>query len=72
MSGEEPIGVNDELPDASLFRIELVPKWSEQMIHLLTTGSLNTHWGNHTRAKGFFRSLWMISTSVKKSVLLRE
>ena len=31
MLGEEPTGVNDELPDASLFRVELVPKWSEQV-----------------------------------------
>ena len=37
MSGEEPIGVQDNLPDASLFRVEMVPKWSEQVVHLLTT-----------------------------------
>ena len=40
-SGEEPIGVQDDLPDASLFRVELVPKWSEQVVHFLMTGTLN-------------------------------
>ena len=53
MSGEEPTGVNDELPDASLFRVELVPKWSEQVIHLLTTGSL-THTGDTIQEKNVF------------------
>ena len=36
--GEESIGVQDDLLDASLFRVEMVPKWSEQVVHLLTTG----------------------------------
>ena len=53
MSGEEPIGVDDELPDASLFRVELVPKWSEQVIQLLTTGSL-THTGDTIQEKTEF------------------
>ena len=53
MSGEEPVGVNDELPDASLFRVELVPKWSEQVIQLLTTGSL-THTGDTIQEKTEF------------------
>ena len=32
--------MNDELPDASLFRVEIVPKWSEQVVHFLTTRTL--------------------------------
>ena len=52
-SGEEPIGANNELPDASLFRVEMVPKWSEQVIHLLTTGSL-TDTGNYLQEKTEF------------------
>ena len=32
------MGVEDDLPDAYLFNIEMVPKWSEQWIPLLTIG----------------------------------
>ena len=39
--GEPPIGVDDDLPDAYLFNIEMVPKWSEELIPLLTIGKLN-------------------------------
>ena len=48
--GENPTGVNDELLDASVFRVKLVPKWSEKVIHLLTTGSL-THTGDTIQEK---------------------
>ena len=34
--GEPPIGVDDDLLDAYLFNIEMVPKWSEQWIPLLS------------------------------------
>ena len=40
-NGEEPIGVDDDLPDAYLFNIEMVPRWSEDLIPLLTIGQLN-------------------------------
>ena len=49
MIGEEPTRVNDELPDASLFKIELVPKWSEQVDSSPDHWLLNTHWGYYTR-----------------------
>ena len=48
-SGEEPKGIEDDLPDAYLFNIEMIPKWSEKMIPLLTIGQIdfpfkrNTH-----------------------------
>lgn len=38
--GEDPSGVQDYFLDASLFTVDMVPKWSEQVIHLLTRGSL--------------------------------
>ena len=40
-NGEKPIGVDDDLPDAYLFNIEMVPRWSEELIPLLTIGQLN-------------------------------
>lgn len=36
-NGEEPIGVSDDLPDACLFQVKMVPKWSERLVHFLTT-----------------------------------
>ncbi|MCO5592031.1 hypothetical protein L7F22_046025 [Adiantum nelumboides] len=38
--GEAPIGIDDDLPDAYLFNIDMVPRWSEEVIPLLTIGSL--------------------------------
>ena len=40
-SGEEPKGIEDDLPDAYLFNIEMIPKWSEKMIPLLTIGQID-------------------------------
>ena len=40
LNGESPIGIEDDLPDAYLFNIEMVPKWSETMISLLSIGQL--------------------------------
>ena len=37
--GEKPIGVDDDLPDVVLVQVEMVPKWSERMVHFLTTVS---------------------------------
>ena len=34
--GEPPVGVDDDLRDAYLFNIEMVPKWSEPWIPLLS------------------------------------
>ena len=39
--GEKPMGVENDLPDAYLFNIEMVPRWSEELIPLLTIGQLN-------------------------------
>lgn len=36
--GEFLIGVEDDLPDAYLFNIEMVPKWSEQWVPLVSIG----------------------------------
>ena len=36
-NGESPLGVNDKLSNAALFQIEMVPKWSERVVHFLTT-----------------------------------
>ena len=47
-NGEEPVGVEDDLPDAALFQVETAPKWSEQIIRLLSskfTGFSNS--GHH-------------------------
>ena len=36
--GEEPQGVDDDLPDAYLFNLEMVPRWAEDVIPFLTFG----------------------------------
>ena len=36
-SGEAPTGINDNLPDAILFNIEWVPRWSEALVSFLHT-----------------------------------
>ena len=38
LNGEHPIEVSDELPNAGLFQIEMVPNWSEHLVHFLTIG----------------------------------
>ena len=40
-SGEAPKGIEDDLPDAYLFNIEMIPKWSEKLVPLLTIGQLD-------------------------------
>lgn len=40
-SREKPIGVNDDLSNSNLLQVKLVPKWSECMVHFLTTALLN-------------------------------
>ena len=41
LSREPPKGVDDDLPDAYLFNIEMIPKWSEQYVPLMTIGRLD-------------------------------
>ena len=40
INGEAPVGVVDDLPDAYLFNIEMVPKWSKDKVPMLAVGSL--------------------------------
>ena len=37
-SGEKPIGVEDDLPNAPLFLVNLVPEWAKEICHYLTKG----------------------------------
>ncbi|MCO5577322.1 hypothetical protein L7F22_031150 [Adiantum nelumboides] len=39
-SGEAAVGVNDDLPDANLFNIEWVPRWSTDVVSFLTTATV--------------------------------
>ena len=39
--GEAPTGVEDDLPDAYLFNIEMIPRWSEEFVPLLTMGQMD-------------------------------
>ena len=48
-SGEAPTGVEDDMPDSTLFLVETAPKWSEPILDILTTGHVqlqnnNTIW----------------------------
>ena len=36
-SREATVGINDDLPDAILFNIEWVPRWSEELVSFLNT-----------------------------------
>ena len=38
---EDPVGVPDDLPDAYLFNVEMVPKWSKDIVPMLTIGNLH-------------------------------
>ena len=38
--GEGQQGIPDDLPDAYLFNVEMVPKWSKDIVPMLTIGSL--------------------------------
>ena len=35
-NGESPIGIEDDLPDATLFQVETAPRWAEQIVGLLS------------------------------------
>ncbi|MCO5595618.1 hypothetical protein L7F22_049663 [Adiantum nelumboides] len=37
-NGEAPTGVDDDLPDTSLFMVETIPEWSEKFINFLVNG----------------------------------
>ena len=38
---EKTIGVEDNLPDAYLSNIEMIPRWSEELVSLLTIGQID-------------------------------
>ena len=40
INGEAPVGIPDDLLDAYLFNVEMVPKWSKDIVSMLTIGSL--------------------------------
>ena len=40
MHGEEPMGIPNDLPDKYLFNVDMVPKWSKDIVALLTIGTL--------------------------------
>lgn len=33
--------MEDDLPNASLFKVELVPRWSQKVVHFLISASLD-------------------------------
>ena len=37
---EAPMGILDDLPDAYLFNVEMVSKWSKDIVPMLTVGNL--------------------------------
>ena len=37
-SGEPPEGVNDDMPDAALFKLDIIPRWSEPIARFLSMG----------------------------------
>ena len=40
-NGEAPMGVNDDLLDATLFMIEIAPRWAENILEILL---ITTSW----------------------------
>ena len=41
INGEDPVGIPDDLPNAYLFNVEMVPKWNEDIVPMLTIGNLH-------------------------------
>ena len=41
INGEAPVGIDDDLPDAYLFNVEMIPRWSEDYIPLMTIGKFD-------------------------------
>ncbi|MCO5552095.1 hypothetical protein L7F22_005605 [Adiantum nelumboides] len=64
MHGEALIGIDDDLPDAYLFNIYMVPRWSEEVIPLLTIGSL--YLTKQPSIIGVSRSLVMLAERLYK------
>ncbi|MCO5551829.1 hypothetical protein L7F22_005332 [Adiantum nelumboides] len=64
MHGEALTGIDDDLPDAYLFNIDMVPRWSEELIPLLSVGSL--HMTKQPSIIGASRSLVMLADRLYK------
>ena len=47
-NGETPIGVSDDLPNATLFMVETAPRWSEGILEVL---SITTFWPKEGMAR---------------------
>ena len=41
LHGEAPYGILDDLLDAYLFNVKMIPKWSIQFVPMLTLGTLS-------------------------------
>ena len=39
--GGKPTAVEDDFPDTYLFNIDMIPRWSEEMVPLLTIGQIH-------------------------------
>ena len=40
-NGEPPIGIDDDLADATLFLVDSIPQWSEHIVDVLAHGLTN-------------------------------
>ena len=43
MTGESPTGVDDDLPDATLFAIETTPRWAQTIVTFLSMGTISSN-----------------------------
>ena len=41
LNGEDPVGIPNDLPHAYLFNVEMVLKWSKDIVPMLTIGNLH-------------------------------
>ena len=65
INGEAPSGVNDNLLDAYLFNVEKIPKWSRDLVPLLTIGKLNLN-------DSMERNLFLVEQSKEYSMIARQ
>ena len=56
VTGEEPTGVDDELPDVQLFQIEAVLDWYDEMLYFLESGSFPGYLSKDQRKRLALRS----------------
>ena len=46
MTGESPTGVDDDLPDATLFAVEIAPRWARTIVTFLSMGTISSEESN--------------------------